>query len=273
MSAVLNLFKLDGRHAIIAGGAGLLGPTFAEALLEAGAQVSLLDINAKELETKTAELRRSFENVQALRCDLTDEHEVEEAVRRAEVVAPIEILVNAAAINPKVDGKAAGTPRVGFADYPAALWRQSMEVNLTGAFLITQAVCRRMETRNRGIIVNVSSNYGVVGPDQRVYQEGQPEPHFIKPGDYTTSKAGLVGFTRYLAAYYAGRGIRVNSLSPGGVFNNHSEAFAKAYGNRTILRRMARRDEYKGAIVFLCSEASSYMTGANLVIDGGWTAL
>ena len=272
-TSVLDLFRLEGRHALIAGGAGLLGPMFAEALLEAGARVTILDLNDERLARCKEELGRFAGRVAVQRCDLTNEQDVEQAAKAAEAIAPVDILVNAVAMDPKVNGNAAPTKPAGFTEYPAAQWRKALDVNLTGIYLITQAVCRRMEPRGRGIVVNISSNYGMIGPDQRVYQEGQPEPHFIKPADYTVSKAGLIGFTRYLAAYYAGRGIRVNCLSPGGVFNNHPEPFAKAYGSRTLLRRMARRDEYKGAIVFLCSEASSYMTGANLVVDGGWTAL
>ena len=122
------------------------------------------------------------------------------------------------------------------------------------------------------MIVNVSSTYGLVGPDQRMYQEGRTAPFFVKPGDYSVTKAGLIGFTRYLATYYAGKNIRVNCLTPGGVYNNHDAAFADAYASRTLLGRMARLEEYKGAILFLCSDASSYMTGSNVVVDGGWTA-
>ena len=273
-TGVLDLFRLNGRHALIAGGAGLLGPMFAEALLEAGARVTILDLNGERLASCQEELGRRFAGrITVQRCDLTDEPDVEKAAQTAEAIAPVDILVNAAAMDPKVNGNTASTPSAGFTEYPAAQWRKALDVNLTGIYLITQAVCRRMEPRGRGIVVNISSTYGMIGPDQRVYQEGQPEPHFIKPADYTVSKAGLIGFTRYLAAYYAGRGIRVNCLSPGGVFDNHPEPFAKAYGSRTLLRRMARRDEYKGAIVFLCSEASSYMTGTNLEVDVGCTAL
>jgi 2-deoxy-D-gluconate 3-dehydrogenase len=271
MPTALDLFRLDGRHAVVAGGAGLLGPSFAEGLLEAGARVTILDVDAGRLRACASPLEERFGARCATRaCDLTDEASVERAIEASEAESPLDVLVNAAAVNPKAEH---GRPHItGFTAYPVDAWRQSMDVNLTGAFLVTRAVCRAFERRGRGVVVNISSTYGVVGPDQRVYQEGGLGPDFVKPGDYSTTKAGAIGFTRYLAAYYARTAIRVNCLTPGGADNNHDRAFAEAYGRRTIAGRMARPDEYKGAIVFLCSDASSYMTGANLVVDGGWTA-
>lgn len=272
---VLDLFKLDGRHAVVAGGAGLLGPSFAEALLEAGARVSIMDINLERLKACEDDFVTRFgQRYASIHGDLTNEASVEAAVASAEAIGSIDILINAAAIDPKVSADAdISSLGAGFTGYPAELWRQSMEVNLTGVFLITKAVCRGFERRGCGAIVNISSTYGLVGPDQRIYREGQKEPYFVKPGDYSATKAGIIGFTRYLAAYYAGTKIRVNCLTPGGVVNTHAPEFVAAYSARTLLGRMAQRDEYKGAIVFLSSEASSYMTGANLVVDGGWTAI
>ena len=267
-----DLFRVDGRHALIAGGAGLLGSMFAEALLEAGSLVTILDASPERLKEASRRLRRFGAKLNALPCDLTRQEQVAGAVAAAEKRSPLKILVNAAAIDPKTDSRADSERLArGFVDYPAALWRQSMEVNLTGLFLVTQEVCRRFERRKTGIVVNISSTYGLVGPDQDLYRNPDGTRTF-KPGDYSTTKAGLIGFTRYLAAYYAGTAIRVNCLTPGGADNHHAPWFAKAYGARTTLGRMARPDEYKGPILFLCSDASSYMTGANLVVDGGWTA-
>src|SRR5438034_8823219 len=262
---VLDLFHLHGRHAVVAGGAGLLGPSFGEALLEAGATVTILDVDKARLDVLDADLGTRFAGRCAtVRANVTNEAEVEDAVAALDARAPIDIVVNAAAVNPQTDGSAGGAS-ARFTDYPLDAWRTSLEVNLTGTFLMSRAVCRRFEARGQGVVINVSSTYGLVGPDQRLYSEGQTPPYFVKPGDYSATKAGVIGFTRYLAAHYAGTTIRVNCLVPGGVENDHNAAFVRAYASRTILKRMARHDEYKGALVFLCSEASSYMTGAVLV--------
>jgi NAD(P)-dependent dehydrogenase (short-subunit alcohol dehydrogenase family) len=183
----------------------------------------------------------------------------------------LDILINSAALDPKFDPTHAEEQSNAFEDYPLELWNQALAVNLTGMFLCSQACVRPMLEQNAGVIINICSTYGLVGPDQRIYQKAGQPPRF-KPAYYSTTKAGVLGLTRYLASYYAEKGIRVNALSPGGVFNNHDEDFVQAYSARTILGRMARRDELNGAILFLASDASSYMTGANLVVDGGWTA-
>jgi NAD(P)-dependent dehydrogenase (short-subunit alcohol dehydrogenase family) len=198
----------------------------------------------------------------------------------------LDILVNSAALDPKFDpqhlqekGSAEGTSSsnqatstwVGFEDYPLDLWNQAIQVNLTGSFLCSQAAVQPMLAQGRGVIVNIASMYGLVGPDQRIYQKAGESIQY-KPAFYSVTKTGILGMTRYLATYYAGKNIRVNALSPGGVYNNHDDDFLQAYSARTVLGRMAQVDEMNGALLFLASEASSYMTGANLVVDGGWTA-
>lgn len=268
-----DLFSLAGRHFVVAGGAGLLGPSFAAALLECGALVTSFDIDQARLDASAVQLSVHGDAFRSHACDLTDEAAVADAVNAAERRRPLAGIINAAAINPKADADLPRDRDRGFVEYPLDAWRRSIEVNLTGAFLATREVCRHLEPRATGIVVNIASTYGLVGPDQRIYGEGRERPLLVKPVDYSVSKAGMVGFTRYLAAYYARTTIRVNCLTLGGVFNGHDAAFTAAYSHRTLLGRMANRDEYKGAIVFLCSDASSYMTGANLVVDGGWTAI
>jgi 2-deoxy-D-gluconate 3-dehydrogenase len=208
-------------------------------------------------------------------CDIGDATSIDETVNR--ILAEfgrIDILVNSAALDPKFDADASkkGIAPGGFEDYPLDQWNAALQVNLTGTFLMTQACVKPMLNQGgRGSIINICSTYGLNGPDQRLYVKDGKRVGY-KPVYYTVTKAGILGFTKYLAAYYAGTEIRVNALTPGGVFHDHEDYFVRNYSSRTILGRMARVDEMSGALLFLASDASSYMTGANLIVDGGWTA-
>jgi 2-deoxy-D-gluconate 3-dehydrogenase len=261
---------------IVTGAAGQLGRNFAAALVDLGAATVVLDHRADAAEKVAGELAGRGVAVAAA-CDITDEDDVARCIGALAADGAIDILVNSAAVDPKADAAGATAETgasladAGFTDYPASAWRRSLEVNLTGTFLVTRAVCRVMEQHGTGAIVNISSTYGLAGPDQRIYERTDGTRSF-KPLDYSVTKAGVLGFTRALAAHYRGTGIRVNALTPGGAYNEHDDEFVAAYSSRTILGRMARPDEYRGAIGFLCSDASSYMTGGNLVVDGGWTA-
>jgi 2-deoxy-D-gluconate 3-dehydrogenase len=196
----------------------------------------------------------------------------------AKVVATfgrLDVLVNSAALDPKFDPDAVskGIAPGKFEEYPLEQWNAALNVNLTGTFLVTQACVKQMLAQGKkGSIINICSTYGLNGPDQRIYRKADGSQPAFKPVYYTVTKAGIVGFTKYLAAYYMETEIRVNMLTPGGVYNNHDELFAKNYAAKTILGRMAKRDEMNGALLFLASDASSYMTGNNVVVDGGWTA-
>lgn len=268
-------FNLTGRVAVVTGGVGLLGAEFCKTLAEAGAAVAILDVNESASQAVAESLTENGYKALSLRTDITQPDSVTAAVEKAlSTFGRIDILVNSAALDPKFDPEAVNKGIVpgAFEDYPLDLWNAALHVNLTGMFLITQACVKPMLAQGKkGSIINICSTYGVNGPDQRIYVKEGKRVAF-KPVYYTVTKAGVLGFTKYLAAYYAETEIRVNALTPGGVFNNHEEYFVKNYSARTILGRMARKDEMNGALLFLASDASSYMTGNNLIVDGGWTA-
>ena len=268
-------FDLSGRVAAVTGGVGLLGAEFCRTLAEAGAAVAVVDLNASASQVVADSLTTNGYQALALPTDITQPESVNASVDKIlSTFGRLDILVNSAALDPKFDPEAVGkgiTPGA-FEDYPLDLWNSALNVNLTGMFLMTQACVRPMiEQGKKGSIINICSTYGLNGPDQRIYVKDGQRVAF-KPIYYTVTKAGVMGFTKYLAAYYADTEIRVNALTPGGVFNNHEDYFVKNYSAKTILGRMARKDEMNGALLFLASDASSYMTGNNVVVDGGWTA-
>ena len=268
-------FDLTGRVAVVTGGVGLLGAEFCRTLAEAGAAVAVVDLNGSASQVVADSLTSSGYGALALATDITQPGSVNDAVEKVlSAFGRIDVLVNSAALDPKFDPDAVnkGITPGAFEDYPLDLWNLALNVNLTGMFLMTQACVKPMlERGKKGSIINICSTYGLNGPDQRIYVKEGKRVAF-KPVYYTVTKAGVMGFTKYLAAYYAETEIRVNALTPGGVFNNHEDYFVKNYSARTILGRMAHKDEMNGALLFLASDASSYMTGNNLVVDGGWTA-
>ena len=273
-----DLFRLDGRVALVTGGAGLLGRGYCEALLQAGARVVVGDVNGIRAEALATELGREKALGQAL--DVTDKNSIAQTVNAAvERFGTLDVLVNNAALTVR-GGSESLAPADYFApfeDYKREVWDLAVSVNLTGMLLCAQAAGRQMLSQNPpgGVMVNVASTYGVVAPDQRLY-EGVRSPYadsgFNTPVSYAVTKTAVLGLTRYLATYWGSKNIRVNALTPHGVFDNHDEAFVRNFVYRSPLGRMARNDEYRGALLFLVSDASSYMTGANLIVDGGWTA-
>jgi 2-deoxy-D-gluconate 3-dehydrogenase len=269
----LKKFDLSERVAIITGGAGLLGKGYCETLAGAGAHVVIADIRGDATEELAKRISQEA-GVEALgvESDVTNPESVDALI---EVVMrkfkKVDILVNNAALDPKFDVEHATEHTNRFETFPFDAWQEALGVNVTGMFLCAQAASKPMLEAKRGVIINISSTYGLVGPDQRLYQR-EGEPTQIKPVTYTVAKAAVLGLTRYLATYFANMGIRVNTLTPGGVFAGHDDEFVKRYSAKTVLGRMADADEMSMALLFLASDASSYMTGANLVVDGGWTA-
>jgi len=275
MVSIQEMFSLKGRVAIVTGGPGLLGKEFCKTLAEAGASVLVADLNEPAARAVADELSQNGYSAAAVRTDVTDPISVQNMVATAESqFGSVDILVNSAALDPKFDPQAAakGIPAGSFEDFPLESWKQALDVNLTGMFLCCQAVVKPMlEHEKKGSIINICSTYGLVAPDQRLYQKNGEQTAY-KPVYYSVTKAGVLGMTRYLAAYYAGTQIRVNALTPGGVYNQHDDVFLQAYASRTVMGRMAEKHEMNGALLFLASDSSSYMTGSNLVVDGGWTA-
>ncbi|MGO9167799.1 MAG: SDR family oxidoreductase [Candidatus Sulfotelmatobacter sp.] len=267
-----NPFDLTGRVAVITGGAGLLGEQHARAIAAAGGIPVLVDIQQQLASEKAAALSHEY-GVPAIGCaaDITKQPEIE--ALRAEISARfgrLDILINNAANNPKMEA----STEVNFSrleNFPLAQWEADIAVGLTGAFLCSKVFGSHMASNGGGVIVNVASDLALIAPDQRIYQQpGVPEQmQPVKPVTYSVVKSALVGLTRYLASYWADKKVRVNAISPGGVYNGQPEDFVERLTNLIPLGRMATINEYQGAIVFLCSDASSYMTGANLVVDGG----
>ena len=272
---VKDMFDLTGKVAVITGGAGLLGTKHAEAIAEMGGIPILLDMDEEKLNEKAAYLREKYSaECDGILADITSKSQILSAVGQIlEKFHEVDILVNNAALTVKRGSEKFKNYFASFEEYPLDLWEMALRVNLTGTFLVTQAIGKQMGKQEKGVILNIASDVGVISPDHRIYKKnndykGMP---FNTPISYSISKAALIHFTKYLATYWADKNIRVNSLSPAGVYDNHDPEFVKKLTNLIPLGRMADRDEYKGAIVFLVSDASSFMTGANLIIDGGRT--
>ena len=268
-----NVFDLTGKTALITGAGGLLGPKHAEAIIEAGGTVILTDHHLDRGVEKSKQLNEKYGegSATAYHMDVTDPNSIQQVVDKCN---KIDILVNNAAKDPKVKKEEGLTPDSRFETMTPEYWFEGINAALNGTFFCSQAVANKMlKNENGGVILNISSDLGVIAPDQRLYRkEGLPEEkQNVKPITYSAAKWGIIGMTKYLAVYFAKKGIRVNCLSPTGVFNDHPEAFVEKLSNIIPMGRMAHIDEYKGAITFLCSDASSYMTGTNLIIDGGKT--
>lgn len=266
-----KLFDLGGRVAAVTGGTGLLGRHFCAALADCGAHVAVVDLDEGTARKFAEELEvASGLKCLSIACDITDPVEVKKTADKIEkILGPIDVLHNnAQALRPHPEKFFEGAET-----FDLATWREVMSVNLDGAFVVAQEIGSRMAKRGRGSIIQTSSIYGVVGPDQRIYEGAEYLGRPINtPPVYSASKAGIVGLTNYFAAYWGHRGVRVNTLTPGGVSSGQNSVFQDRYSARVPLGRMAEADEIVGALIFLASDASSYVTGQNIIVDGGLTA-
>jgi len=266
----LELFSLKNKVAIVTGALGLIGKNHCTALSEAGANVVVCDLDESKCKEFASTLSTKSIGVGV---DITNKSSVE-SLRDITLkeFGSIDILVNNAAINDMFENPQAAAEQSMFENYPLEMWQKSLDVNVTGTFLCSQIIGNEMAKTNKGSVINVASTYGLVGPDQSIYKKPDGSQSFYKSPAYPATKGAIVNFTRFLAAYWGNKGVRVNTLTPGGVENNQDEYFVNNYSAKTPLGRMALPTDYKGAIVFLASDASAYMTGANLIVDGGWTA-
>ncbi len=266
------LFSLDGKVVVVTGGLGQLGQQYIGAILDRGGRVASVDVVGTPIQLdERLEQARIDERLLLLRGDVTKRDSLMTCLAEIEKVwqSPHGLINNAAIDSPPDASASENGP---FENFPEASWDHVMAVNVKGVFLACQVFGGAMARAERGSIVNVSSTYGMVSPNQQLYQYRRDAgEEFYKPVAYSASKSALYNLTRYLATYWGEKGVRVNTITLGGVYNGQDEQFVSAYSSRVPLGRMARQDDYDGAIVFLLSNASGYMTGANVVVDGGWT--
>ena len=269
MTGFKDLFDLKGRTAVVTGGCGILGQRFAEGLAEFGASVALLDLDETALQKTASEISaRHGARVKGYACDITQPEAIRNVAKAIEAeLGPVSILLNNAASKTR-DVDAFFAPVETFS---LETWREIMAVNLDGMFNVAQVFGTLMAERGYGSIVQTASIYGLMAPDQRIYQGSQYNGRAINtPAVYSASKAGVIGLTRHLATYWGEHGVRVNTLTPGGVSSGQNSEFGRRYSARVPLGRMAEADDMVGAAVFLASDASRYVTGQNIVVDGGW---
>lgn len=266
-----DLFDIIDKRIAIIGATGLLGSRYVEYLTSLGAIVVIGDVDFERCKILSAKLNKEGKKTLPLHIDNTDEKSIiaffEEIKKKYD---GLDVLINNAQIKP--EGFYAP-----FEKYSKETLMKVIDGNLIGVTIACKEACNIFIEVGEGIIINIASTYGIVAADQRLYDGVKniylPEEKFSSPVSYAISKAGVVQLTKYLASYYREKSIRVNCLIPGGVYDNHDDTFNKQYSYRTTLGRMSEKDEYNGAILFLCSDASSYMTGANLIVDGGWSVV
>ena len=271
----LDKFRLENKNVLITGAAGLLGKEHASAILEVGGKVILTDVTKKKLEDTKKILSSQFNpnSILTSKMDVTKKESIQKVSKDlSKSKIRVDVLINNAAINPKVGKKLNPAKKIRFENLSPEDWNQELDVGLKGAFLCSQIFGTKMAADSKGgIILNISSDLSVISPDQRIYQlkgiseENQP----VKPVTYSVVKNGLIGLTKYVATYWASKGVRCNALSPGGVLTDPDNEFIKKLNRLIPLGRMASKDEYRSTVQYLCSEASSYVNGQNIIVDGG----
>lgn len=276
MSGVLDKFFITNRVCVITGGAGLMADSHARAVLDGNGICVLLDINKEKLSEEQDRLKRAYpgKSIDIFVTDITERKGLERVCTSlTDKYGHVDILINNAANNPKVEGNEKNMGAIRFDSLPLEIWDKDIEVGLTGAFLCAQVFGGQMEKQGNGVILNISSDLGVIAPDQRIYRkDGVPEERqTIKPVTYSVIKHGLIGLTKYIATYWASKGIRCNAICPAGIENGQDEEFIKKLTNLIPMGRMASKDEYQSTILYLISDASAYMTGATVIVDGGRT--
>lgn len=277
-TSVSKSFSLKNKVIVITGGAGFLGVKHAEAVMEMEGTAVIWDIQPLDQLKKIGnELTKQYSQGSCIaqRVDITKPKQIEKALQQLlKKTQHVNGLINNAANNPKVEGKGTGTVQWSrLENFPLAVWEQDIAVGLTGAFLCSQIVGREMSNQGGGAILNISSDLGLIAPDQRLYHKPgvEKDKQPVKPVTYSVVKHGILGLTKYLATYWARDNVRVNAICPSGVYNNHPSEFVTKLSKMIPMGRMADKNEYKGIVVFLLSEASSYMTGSTIAIDGGRT--
>ena len=269
---ISKLFDIKNKNIVITGSSGLLGSQYAHTLSAVGANVILVDLApSKNKKLEHSIVKKYGTKARSYVADISNLQEVKKLAQNVlKDFKKIDGLVNNAAYTSKGAKEQSDNTSVPFENFPVKIWQKSIDINLTGVFFCSQVFGKMMVKQGKGVMVNIASTYGLVGADQRIYGKSG----LNLPISYAATKGAVVNLTRYLAAYWSRKNIRVNTLSPGGVLDTtyQDKKFIKKYSERTILGRMAKKNEYNGAMLFLISDASSYMTGANLIIDGGWTA-
>lgn len=273
---IIDKFYIENKLIVITGGAGLLGKKHAEAVLDGKGVPVLIDISDNSLKKAKEELNETYPQgkIELLKANITDRNSVETICNYLiKKYGHVDGLINNAANNPKVEGNAVNMKNNKFENFPLEIWLDDISVGLTGAMICAQVFGSQMAKQNAGVILNISSDLGIIAPDQRIYRkEGMADDEQnVKPVTYSVVKHGLLGLTKYLATYWAESGVRCNALCPAGVYNGQNEVFLKKLTNLIPMGRMADKEEYKGIVLFMLSEASSYMTGSTVIVDGGRT--